>query len=402
MVLAFLFLGKKSKPSRKTIDWKKLKKILKAKLGKKCTLYLVDQKYKTTSVQEVRKFLEKDETDEYKYTKTWFDCPIPLETAYAFGLFFADGYCNLRKKGFAGASWSLTNTKKELLEKAKVGFEKIPEDNLNFFIKTYPCEKKGAKTNYGERKNSLYHLEVKVKERHNDGVRGRFIRNMRDMFYVNNQKIVPAPIIDAPLECKRAFLEGVFDGDGETKKRRGGAITVQGKAALAALMKLMRDLRWTCGFMKEKRRKDVFYLYFGRRGEEKGYILDYLQGKDFIPLMEIARALNISYYSCSYYIKELEKEGYLLVERPWAQRKNVKLIKEYNLCDDFSFRLMGQFSTPKMADLAFGIAISQTHAYNIFVDSSEKIYIIEPQTDNILPVEEAAKKEEYKTIFVMM
>jgi len=66
-----------------------------------------------------------------------------------------------------------------------------------------------------------------------------------------------------------------------------------------------------------------------------------------------------------------------------------KYVMTYFDCDDFSFRLMGQASTPAWGCLAFGIAWSKSHAFNIFVSSSKKIYIIEPQTDKLIKIEDA-------------
>ena len=64
-------------------------------------------------------------------------------------------------------------------------------------------------------------------------------------------------------------------------------------------------------------------------------------------------------------------------------------IKQYHDCDDFSYRLMGQASTPEWACLAFGIAWSKTHAFNIFVSANKNIYLIEPQSDKVIKLEDA-------------
>jgi len=80
-----------------------------------------------------------------------------------------------------------------------------------------------------------------------------------------------------------------------------------------------------------------------------------------------------------------------------------KYIPEWLDCDDFSFRLMGQFSIPGWSDIAFGIATSRSHAYNIVVANNEglKVYLIEPQTDKMQLAKEM-RGDEYKTVFVMM
>jgi hypothetical protein len=57
-------------------------------------------------------------------------------------------------------------------------------------------------------------------------------------------------------------------------------------------------------------------------------------------------------------------------------------------CDDFAFRLMGQFHLDLWAGIAVGIAISETHAYNLVITRRSTLgrknylYIIEPKNDN--------------------
>jgi hypothetical protein len=58
-------------------------------------------------------------------------------------------------------------------------------------------------------------------------------------------------------------------------------------------------------------------------------------------------------------------------------------------CDDFAlmFNAMLIYSVYKSGfdkQLAFGIAWSKTHAYNIFIDSNNKVWIYEPQTNQIV------------------
>lgn len=55
-------------------------------------------------------------------------------------------------------------------------------------------------------------------------------------------------------------------------------------------------------------------------------------------------------------------------------------------CDDFSFRLMGQFDVMPYSALAFGIAWSRTHAYNVVVVTNEGVFVVEPQSDEMLKV----------------
>lgn len=70
-------------------------------------------------------------------------------------------------------------------------------------------------------------------------------------------------------------------------------------------------------------------------------------------------------------------------------------------CDDFAFRLMGQFHTMPYSALAIGIAWSRVHAYNtVVIDNEQNVWIIEPQTDALIRPEDAEK--EYETELVWM
>ena len=64
-----------------------------------------------------------------------------------------------------------------------------------------------------------------------------------------------------------------------------------------------------------------------------------------------------------------------------------RYISEYFDCDDFSYRLMGQLSTPDYGALTFGIAWVSTgrggHALNVFIDDEENVWMVEPQNDKI-------------------
>jgi len=61
-----------------------------------------------------------------------------------------------------------------------------------------------------------------------------------------------------------------------------------------------------------------------------------------------------------------------------------KYVTEAYDCDNFSYHLMGQFSIPGWARLAFGIIWTDKHALNCFVNEDKELYLVEPQTDEIL------------------
>lgn len=62
--------------------------------------------------------------------------------------------------------------------------------------------------------------------------------------------------------------------------------------------------------------------------------------------------------------------------------KATYVTEEYD-CDNFSYRLMGQFSVPEWAKLAFGIVWTDVHAINCFIDEDENFWFVEPQTDEV-------------------
>ncbi|MCL7414377.1 MAG: hypothetical protein M8353_12330 [ANME-2 cluster archaeon] len=78
-----------------------------------------------------------------------------------------------------------------------------------------------------------------------------------------------------------------------------------------------------------------------------------------------------------------------------------KYITTSNDCDDFSFILMGDV-TRWDPDLAFGIAWGYNpsgtyHAFNMAIDTTEEVQIVEPQSDEIY-----VNTEEWDVRFVLM
>lgn len=65
------------------------------------------------------------------------------------------------------------------------------------------------------------------------------------------------------------------------------------------------------------------------------------------------------------------------------QTNKMDYIIEERDCDDFSYRLMGQFSIPDWSNLCLGIIWTDNHAFNCFVTEDKELLFIEPQTDEI-------------------
>jgi hypothetical protein len=91
---------------------------------------------------------------------------------------------------------------------------------------------------------------------------------------------------------------------------------------------------------------------------------------------------------------KLSDQNYKMVDVDQLQkflRKDLTSLRKYKKtvhdCDDFSFILMGDV-TKWDSDLAFGIAWGYNpsgtyHAFNIAIDITQQVRIIEPQTDEI-------------------
>jgi len=66
------------------------------------------------------------------------------------------------------------------------------------------------------------------------------------------------------------------------------------------------------------------------------------------------------------------------------QTNRYSFVSEAFDCDDFAYRLMGQFSIPKWASLCKGIVWTDKHALNCIVDEDKKFWFVEPQNDEII------------------
>jgi len=162
-----------------------------------------------------------------QYEKEHYDCYVPLDTAFALGLFFSDGTCGLKENTKGGSFWAIVNGNLKHLERAKKGLEEAHKD-FNFVIKEFEYYKKGKITNLGERKQTLYCLQMKLRKDSNIGKRYNLIKEYRNMFYFpGKEKKVPRAFFDDFPECKKAFLDGVIAGDGlHNPKNASQTITV--------------------------------------------------------------------------------------------------------------------------------------------------------------------------------
>src|SRR3990167_3210744 len=118
---------------------------------------LSDEKYYVVGLEDWKNIIAQDWIGEKKYMVDVFDCQVPVELAWAWGLFFSDGSCSLnREQGYGGAGWRIVNSDLGYLERAREAFKwEYKDKGLDFIIKSFPSYRKGNKTNYWERKKTL-------------------------------------------------------------------------------------------------------------------------------------------------------------------------------------------------------------------------------------------------------
>jgi len=111
------------------------------------------------------------------------------------------------------------------------------------------------------------------------------------------------------------------------------------------------------------------------------------KSNEIITLTELATMLHSKYQEASIHLSD---STYLLCDYDdvalfLAQDQTNKYgysLEDYD-CDDFAYRLMGQFSIPDWSNLCLGIIWTATHAFNLFISEDREIFFIEPQNDTI-------------------
>jgi len=86
----------------------------------------------------------------------------------------------------------------------------------------------------------------------------------------------------------------------------------------------------------------------------------------------------------------------------WSRISQKPYIWDYYDCDNFAWALYGKFKD-YFPSLSVGVAVTKDHAFNVivFYDNAEgdfEIYVIEPQTGEIMSIEEAVRDEAYDNV----
>ena len=97
----------------------------------------------------------------------------------------------------------------------------------------------------------------------------------------------------------------------------------------------------------------------------------------------------------------LSDPGYISTTKKEAQKfsklanvHNTPYVEHIHDCDNYSAALKGHWAD-SLISYSFGIAWSQTHAFNIFIDNKRKVWFVEPQGNIWYPIEKAKKIKKY-------
>jgi len=371
------------------------------KFGEGVNRWPMDSRYWLCSQDGMAAIIQADYTDAKDYWAERYDCPtIQPPLAWAFGLFFADGSCGSGGEGKRW--WSLTNTKPELLERCKAPLsDEFPD--FEFEIKSYQSERVGLKTNLGGRRHGLYHLEAKLKERHNNGTRDGFQNDFWKMFYLFGQKKTPSGILEGTISSKTAYLEGVIAGDGHQAAGRAPRIGVQGKSSAAEIYKLAADVGWRPRIYPENRCQDHFYVALNWQHRHDGLIAEAVQQLGECDADDITAHVGCDKGRTLRVLNRLEAGGYVRFDRPWSQRRGkVTSVKEWpNACENFAFTFKA------LVDRVYGlnqvglvIDWSGGHGYNVIVFADGEVWFFEPQNDQTVSIGTGIYKMERADILI--
>jgi len=154
--------------------------------------------------------------------KTTYESSLNQELAWLFGFFIAEGTCDIYKYGKnIKYSWRIVNQDKKLLIKAK----SIIEKQLGLDTTILDIRKSSA----------TYALIPK------DNFK-MLVEYFRNQCYRGEEKAVPTHVLHAQVDAKRAFLNGIIDGDGHTDKNKLVIIDQIHKTVQAGIVMILEEL----------------------------------------------------------------------------------------------------------------------------------------------------------------
>jgi hypothetical protein len=170
------------------------------------------------------------------------------ELGWALGAFCAEGTALLNANG-VGQTWSIREANLNYLERAQAALSQAYPEMI-FYIKSYPSEEAGVKTNFGFRKSKIYHLLVSPRDKHNDGRRSRFVLEFRHAFYnAFKVKRVPDKILRGSVQMAQGFWNSMVAHDGSN-----GAVISNSKLETMGLAAILQKLDKKPVVLDEKRK----------------------------------------------------------------------------------------------------------------------------------------------------
>ena len=142
---------------------------------------------------------------------------------------------------------------------------------------------------------------------------------------------------------------------------------------------------------------NFFEFLFKLFAKKKPQIINYIELNNLIPYLKnqggVLHLINPNLETLDHEYALLTKEQVEdFLKSDWTNWRIYR--KEIFDCDDFAIILLGKFHE-KFGSCSVGFALSDIHAFNIFIDINKKVWIIEPQTDKILSLESIKNNKKY-------
>ena len=172
------------------------------------------------------------------------------------GFFFGDGSCgNYSCKSGPKSSWALNNQSIEIIQKYKYICENLYPD---YEWKVYDTLSSSG----------VYKLTFNTKKY---GENAKFIEKYRKTMYNENHKIIPNEILTGSNEIKSAFLEGLYDADGD---KQSGSFRIDQKSQISAshIFNLVQSLGYNVSINTRDDKPDIYRINFSMNSYRKSEV----------------------------------------------------------------------------------------------------------------------------------
>lgn len=173
-------------------------------------------------------------------------CSITESEARIMGFFFGDGSCgSYTCESGVKYTWALNNKSYELIHKYKDLCEEVYPD-MNWKVletldssNVYKCSFTSGK--YGKTRD--------------------FVNDYRSKLYLNKSKVIPSNILSAPENIRIAFMEGLYDADGD---KQSGNFRIDQKSQISAtcIYHLLQSLGYNCSINTRLDKPDIYRINF--------------------------------------------------------------------------------------------------------------------------------------------